>query len=121
MGRRNVKTKLPLLILLAVLFGVASLFSVLGGEKRVVSPTITPSGGHYSLRATVRVAIRAEPGCRIIYTLDGTMPAENNGVRCDANAVFFDLPSGDVTVMAAAFRTGMGRSVVTRAVFTRSG
>lgn len=83
------------------------------------APVITPAGGTYSLNARVRVGIRGEPGSRIVYTLDGSYPEYGTGIRCESNVVFFDLPPGDVTVQAAAFKSGLPRSAVRRADFVR--
>lgn len=92
-----------------------------GQSRRPASPVITPSGGTYGLNAQVRVAIRGEPGSRIIYTLDGENPGHNHGIRCEANVVFFVLPAGDVTVKAVAVRPGLPKSSIRRADFVRSG
>lgn len=83
------------------------------------APIITPAGGPHSLNARVRVSIRGEPGSRIVYTLDGDNPDYNHGIRCDSNVVFFDLPSGDVTVKAVAVKPGLPKSVIRRADFVR--
>ncbi len=91
------------------------------GEQTLAAPSITPTGGAYSLNAVVRVAIRSEPGTVVIYTLDDTSPEWNRGIRCDSNLASFDLPPGDVEVRAAAFRPGLPRSSVRVARFTRTG
>jgi hypothetical protein len=89
--------------------------------KRPEPPVITPDGGSYGLNAVVRVSIRGEPGTRIVYTLDGSIPEEHRGIRTDSNLIFFDLPPGDVTVNAVAVAPGRGKSMARRAVFVRAG
>lgn len=106
--------RIPLIMLLAATAWAAS------PARRPEPPIITPDGGHYDLNATVRVSIRAERGARIVYTLDGSPPEEHRGIKCESNAVFFDLPPGDVTVHAIAVRQGMPKSNARRAKFTRS-
>lgn len=90
-------------------------------RRTVEPPIINPTGGHYSLGATVRVAIRGESGSRIVYTLDDSMPEPHRGIRCDSNIVMFDLPPGDTVVHAIAVKPGLPPSKTRRAVFTRSG
>ncbi len=92
-----------------------------GADSRLSAPALTPCGGAYSLSAVVRVSIRSDPGTVVVYTLDGTNPAWNRGIKAESNLVFFDLPPGDVVVRAAALKPGVGRGPVSEAKFTRSG
>lgn len=88
---------------------------------KVKPPLISPDGGHYDINQPVRVGIRAEPGAHIIYTLNGDFPSEGRGTRVENHITSFDLPPGDVTVMAIAVKPGLPRSPTARAEFTRSG
>lgn len=103
----------------ALVFALLATPSPAGDGPRLKPPRINPAGGCYPLGAEVRIAIRAEPGDIVIYTLDGTLPAWNRGIRSDSHLVFLNLPPGDVVVRAAAFRRGPGLGPVTEVVFTR--
>ncbi len=88
---------------------------------KVAQPVITPCGGQYGLNEPVTVAIRAEPGCSVIYTLNGQYPAPGRGIRVDNHLASFPLPPGDTTVLAIAVRTGLPPSSSAKAEFVRSG
>ncbi len=93
----------------------------MAGETRPLpAPVINPGGGNFPPNTTVRVSIRAERGAVVIYTLDGTMPDWNRGIRTESHLVFFTLPQGDVVVRAAAYRPNRGVGTVREACFTRS-
>lgn len=112
------------LCLFAAIFFVLMLMAAardLRPVTKVKAPVISPSGGHYDLNARVQVSIRAERGAEIVYTLNGDYPAPGRGTRIDGCLASFDLPPGDVTVMAIAVMPGLPSSPAARAEFIRSG
>jgi uncharacterized repeat protein (TIGR03806 family) len=81
----------------------------------VLPPTdISPRGGNFS--QPVEVTLTSEPGAKIFYTLDGTVPTTS------------DLPyekpvkiSGPTVLRAVAFKPGFTKSITTQEIFLVGG
>jgi uncharacterized repeat protein (TIGR03806 family) len=77
----------------------------------VLPPTrISPSGGIFS--QPVEVTLTSEPGAKIFYTLDGTVPTISD--------LPYDKPvkiSGPTILRAVAFKPGFTKSITTQEIF----
>ena len=82
----------------------------LPGPPVLPPPVITPIGGHYDHPLTV--TIQSQPGARIYFTLDGTVPTTSDSPY--TNAIALDKPT---IVRAKAFEPGHTKSVTVQEVF----
>jgi 6-phosphogluconolactonase (cycloisomerase 2 family) len=85
----------------------------------VLPPTMTPTGGRLGHAVPVTLSC-ATPGATIVYTLDGSFPAESGGVITHGTQYTapFILPYGNTTVTAMAFRVGDLDSAMAFGIFT---
>lgn len=95
--------------------------SVAGGRQtiseyadNVAAPTITPKTGFYYNDKDISITT-ATPGAKIIYTIDGTEPSENNGIVYTKP---FQLAYGKHTVKVVAIKSGKTNSYVTTETIT---
>jgi uncharacterized repeat protein (TIGR03806 family) len=86
----------------------------LHGPPVLPPPEISPRGGNFN--QPVEVVLKSEPGAKIFYTLDGTVPTTS------------DLPyekpvqlTGPTILRAKAFRPGFTKSITTQEIFLIGG
>jgi mono/diheme cytochrome c family protein len=86
----------------------------LPGPPVLPPPEISPRGGNFS--QPVQVVLKSEPGAKIFYTLDGTVPTTS------------DLPyekpvqiSSPTILRARAFKPGFTKSITTQEIFLVGG
>ena len=82
----------------------------LPGPKVLPPPEISPRGGNFSRPVTV--ALSSEPGAKIYYTLDGTVPTPDD--------LLYEKPftvSEPKIVRAKAFKTGCTKSITAKEIF----
>ena len=82
----------------------------LPGPPVLPPPEISPPGGNFS--QPVAVALKSEPGARIFYTLDGTVPTTAD--------LPYDQPveiSAPTIVRAKAFKPGWTKSITAQEIF----
>jgi len=79
----------------------------------VATPVISPTGGRLGHNVPVTLSC-STPGATIVYTVDGTFPAESGGLITHGTpyTLPFILPYGDTTVTAMAFRIGYSDSAM---------
>jgi uncharacterized repeat protein (TIGR03806 family) len=86
----------------------------LPGPSVLPPPEISPRGGNFS--QPVKVVLKSEPGAKIYYTLDGTVPTTS------------DLPyekpvqlTGPTILRAKAFKPGFTKSITAQQIFLVGG
>jgi hypothetical protein len=107
---------MTILILLACVLLTAA-------QKRPVNtvrpPVISPPGGAFEPGENVSVVIRAEPGCRIIYSFTHAFPNYGQGTEVNGDVVVISMPQSSSRLRAVAVRPGMPVSQPTEARYTR--
>jgi uncharacterized repeat protein (TIGR03806 family) len=86
----------------------------LPGPPVLPPPQISPLGGNFN--KPVEVILKSEPGAKIYYTLDGTVPTTAD--------LFYDQPvqlSGPTILRAKAFKPGFTKSITTQEIFLIGG
>ena len=86
----------------------------LPGPPVLPPPEISPRGGHFP--QPVEVTLKSEPGAKIFYTLDGTVPTASDSP--------YEKPikiSAPTIVRAKAFKPGFTKSVTVQQIFLIGG
>jgi mono/diheme cytochrome c family protein len=82
----------------------------LPGPPVLPPPEISPRGGNFP--KPVEVVLQSEPGAKIFYTIDGTVPTTAD--------LLYEKPiqlTGPTIVRAAAFKPGCTKSITTQEIF----
>ena len=82
----------------------------LPGPPVLPPPEISPHGGNFS--KLVQVVLKSEPGAKIYYTLDGTVPTTSD--------LLYKKPvqlAGPTILRAKAFKPDFTRSITTQEIF----
>jgi len=86
----------------------------LPGQNVLPPPEISPRGGNFDKPVTV--ILNSEPGAKIFYTLDGTVPT--------ASDLLYKKPveiSGPTILRAKAFKPGFTKSITAQGIFLIGG
>ncbi len=86
----------------------------LPGPPVLPPPEISPRGGNFS--QPVDVTLKTEPGAKIFYTLDGTVPTTSD--------LPYDKPvniSAPTIIRARAFKPGFTKSITSQQIFLFGG
>ena len=73
-------------------------------------PEVSPHGGNFD--KPVEVSLTSEPGAKIYYTIDGTVPTTSD--------LLYEKPvelTSPTIVRAKAFKLGFTRSITTQEIF----
>ena len=86
----------------------------LPGPPVLPPPEISPRGGNFA--KPVEVALKGEPGAKIFYTLDGTVPTSSD--------LLYEKPvqlTGPTILRAKAFKAGFTKSITSQEIFLIGG
>jgi hypothetical protein len=80
------------------------------GPPVLPPPEISPHGGNFD--QPVAIVLKSEPGAKIYYTLDGTVPTTSD--------LFYEKPvqlTSPTILRAKAFKPGFAKSITTQEIF----